>query len=67
MTRNPLIPAALFSALILVQTVERDGALELDARAVGVAVGAVAVWRKVPFVLVVLLSMAVTAAIRWQT
>ena len=62
-----LIPAALFAALIAVQTLENDGALQLDARAAGVAAGAVAVWRKAPFVLVVILAMAVTAAIRWQT
>ena len=62
-----LIPAALFAALIAVQTFESDGALQLDARAVGVAAGAVAVWRRVPFVLVVIIAMAVTAAIRWQT
>ncbi len=62
-----LIPAALFSALIAVQTLEADGVLQLDARAAGVAAGAVAVWRRVPFVAVVVIAMAVTAAIRWQT
>lgn len=62
-----LIPAALFAALIAVQTLESDGALQLDARAAGVVAGAVAVWRKVPFVVVVIIAMAVTAAIRWQT
>lgn len=62
-----LIPAALFSALIVVQTVEVDGALRLDARVAGVAAAAVAVWRRVPFILVVVLAMTVTAVIRWQT
>jgi hypothetical protein len=62
-----LIPAALFAALIAVQTLESDGALRIDARVAGVVVGAIAVWRKVPFVLVVILAMTVTAAIRWQT
>lgn len=66
-TMAGLIPPALFSALIAVQTLDADGALQLDARAVGVAAGAVAVWRRVPFVLVVVIAMAVTAAIRWQT
>ena len=62
-----LIPPALFAALIAVQTLESDGGLQIDARAAGVAVGAIAVWRKVPFVVVVVLAMTVTAAIRWQT
>lgn len=62
-----LIPPALFAALIAVQTLEIDGALQPDARLAGVAAGAVAVWRKVPFVGVVAVAMAVTAVIRWQT
>jgi branched-subunit amino acid transport protein len=62
-----LIPPAIFAALVVVQTLEYDGALQVDARAAGVAAGAVAVWRKAPFLLVVIVAMAVTAAIRWQT
>jgi len=62
-----LIPAALFTALIAVQTFDADGALQVDARAAGLVAGIIAVWRKAPFVVVVILSMAVTAAIRWQT
>ena len=62
-----LIPAALFSALIAVQTVGGDEALVLDARILGVGAGAVAVWRKAPFVVVVVVAMAVTALVRWQT
>lgn len=62
-----LIPAALFSALILVQTFDADGSLQVDARAAGLVAGVIAVWRKAPFIVVVLLSMAVTAVIRWQT
>jgi branched chain amino acid efflux pump len=62
-----LIPAALFAALIAVQTLDVDGSLRLDARAAGVAVSAVAVWRRAPFAVVVIAAMAVTAAIRWQT
>jgi branched-subunit amino acid transport protein len=62
-----LIPAALFSALIAVQTVSLDETLVLDARIFGVAAGAISVWRKAPFVVVVVVSMAVTAVVRWQT
>ena len=62
-----LIPAALFAGLIAVQTVGGDETLVLDARVWGVAAGSVAVWRKAPFVVVVLIAMAVTAFVRWQT
>jgi hypothetical protein len=59
-----LLPAALFSALIVVMTVADDDALVLDARVVGVAAGAVAAWRRAPFVVVVLVAMAATALTR---
>ena len=49
------------------QTVGGDETLVLDARVWGVAAGSVAVWRKAPFVVVVLIAMAVTAFVRWQT
>ncbi|MFT5269814.1 MAG: putative branched-subunit amino acid permease [Acidimicrobiales bacterium] len=59
-----LIPPALFCALIVLQTFERDTDLVLDARAVGLVVALVATWRKVPFVGVILLAMAATALAR---
>lgn len=62
-----LIPAALFAGLVAVQTVGGDETLVLDARVWGVAAGTVAVWRKAPFVVVVIVAMAVTAFVRWQT
>ncbi len=62
-----LIPASLFTALIVVQTVVADEKLVLDARAWGVGAGIVAVWRRAPFTAVVVVAMAVTAFVRWQT
>ena len=59
-----LVPASLFTALILVMTVEEAGGLVIDARLSGVAAGAVAVWRKAPLIVVVLTAMAVTAGLR---
>ncbi|MEO2155122.1 MAG: AzlD domain-containing protein, partial [Acidimicrobiales bacterium] len=42
-----------------------DGtSLVLDARLAGVGLAAVAVWRRAPFVVVVLVAMAATALIR---
>ena len=59
-----LLPAVLFSALIVVMTFETAGELVLDARVVGVGVGALAVWRKAPLLGVVLAAMTVTAGLR---
>lgn len=62
-----LIPAALFAALVAVQTVGGDETIVFDARVLGVGAGAVAVWWRAPFVAVVVVAMAVTALARWQT
>ncbi len=59
-----LLPAALFSALVVVMTFEEAGRLVFDSRVAGVAVGAVAVWRKAPLLVVVATAMAVTAGLR---
>ena len=59
-----LIPPALLAALVVVQTFTDDAALTLDARAVGLAVGGVAVWRRAPFIVVITLAAASTAAVR---
>lgn len=59
-----LLPAALMTALIVVMTVERDESLVVDARLAGVLAGAVVTWLKAPFVVVVIVAMAVAAAVR---
>ena len=59
-----LLPAALFSAIIVVMTFEEAGELVFDARVAGVAVGAVAAWRKAPLLLVVAVAMVATAGLR---
>ena len=59
-----LLPAALFAALVVVMAVADNRSLVIDGRMVGVGLGAVAVWRKAPFVIVVLVAMAGTAGIR---
>ncbi len=59
-----LLPAALFSALIVVMTVEEAGQLVFGSRLAGVAVGAVAAWRKAPLLVVVAVAMAATAGLR---
>lgn len=59
-----LLPAALLAALVAVLTFQADGRLVLDARLIGVAVAAVAIWLRTPILVVVLLAAAVTAAAR---
>lgn len=59
-----LLPAALFAGLIAVLTIESGGGIVLDARLAGVAAAVVAAWRKAPFIVVVALAMATTAALR---
>ena len=45
-------------------TFEEAGELVFDSRVAGVAVGAVAAWRKAPLLVVVAAAMAVTAGLR---
>jgi len=61
-----LLPPALLGALIVVQTVADGEALTVDARLAGVGVAAlVAVtWRRAPFLVVLVVAAAVTAAVR---
>lgn len=59
-----LIPASLLAALVAKDTFTSAQDLVLDARAVGLAVAMVAVWRKAPFIVVVVAAMAATALVR---
>ncbi len=59
------LPPALFSSIIVLTSVTDGSTLVLDARLVGVGVGAIAVWKKAPFIFVVLVAMASTAI--WRT
>ena len=62
-----LIAVPLLAALILVQTVTDGRHYVVDSRLAGVAVAAVAVWRRAPFVVVVLLAAATSAAVHALT
>ena len=59
-----LMTPALLAALVAVQTFGAERALVLDARAAGLVAAGVAVWRRLPFVVVVVLAAAVTAVVR---
>jgi branched-subunit amino acid transport protein len=59
-----LLPAALLAALLVVSTVADDTALTVDARLVGLAAAGVALWRRAPFVVVVVVAALATALAR---
>lgn len=59
-----LIPAAVLSALIVKDTFTAGHDLQFDARAIGVAVAVVAVWKRVPLWLVIVLACAATGIVR---
>jgi hypothetical protein len=60
-----LLPVVLLSALVAVQTFSIGSGLVLDARAAGLAVAGIAVWRRWPFLVVVALAAFTTAIVRW--
>ncbi len=58
-----LLPVALLAALVVVEGVANGQHYDFDAaRLAGFAVGAVAVWRRAPFLVIVVLA-ALTAAL----
>jgi branched-subunit amino acid transport protein len=59
-----LLPAALLAALAIVSTVGDGQEIVIDARLVGLIVAGLALWRRAPFVVVILLASAATAITR---
>jgi branched-subunit amino acid transport protein len=59
-----LVAVPLLAALILVQTLGDGRRLVVDARAPALAVAAVLVWRRAPFLVVVLAAAATAALLR---
>jgi branched-subunit amino acid transport protein len=59
-----LLAPALLGALIAVQTFGAGQALAIDERVLGVAAAAIAIWRKAPLLVVVVLAAVVTALAR---
>ncbi|MEM7339573.1 MAG: AzlD domain-containing protein [Actinomycetota bacterium] len=59
-----LLPAPLLAALVAVSTFVADQEWSLDARAVGIVAAGLALWRRLPFVVVVLIAAAATAITR---
>lgn len=59
-----LIPAAVVMAVIVSLTITRGGSIVIDERLAGLAVAGVLVWRRAPFLAIVLAAAAVTALLR---
>jgi hypothetical protein len=59
-----LLAPALLAALVAINTFGSARSLVLDERVLGVAAAAVAIWRKAPVLLVVVIAAAVTAVAR---
>jgi branched chain amino acid efflux pump len=59
-----LLASALLAALVVVETFGKGHSLTLDARVLGAAFAALAVWRRAPMIVVVLGAAAVTALAR---
>ncbi|WP_433500524.1 AzlD domain-containing protein [Sphaerimonospora sp. CA-214678] len=62
-----LVPVAMLAALTAIQTFGSGQALVLDARAAGLAAAAAALLLRAPFLVVVAVAVAVTAAVRALT
>jgi branched-subunit amino acid transport protein len=59
-----LVAIPLLAALIAVQTLDGGGRVVLDARVPALAVAALLVWRRAPFLVVVLAAAATAALLR---
>jgi hypothetical protein len=59
-----LITVALLSALVAVQTLASGSRITLDARLAAVAVAAVLLWRRAPFIVVVAAAGGLAALLR---
>ncbi len=60
-----MMPVALLAALVVVEAVASERHIDLNAaRLAGLGVGAVAVWRRAPFLLVIVLAGLTAALLR---
>lgn len=58
------LPAALLAALVATSTLVTGGTWTVDARLVGLGAATLALWRRLPFVVVVLVAAGATALAR---
>jgi branched-subunit amino acid transport protein len=58
------LPAPLLAALVAISTFTSDTGWTLDARMIGLGAAAVGLWRRLPFVAVVIVAALATAVAR---
>lgn len=58
------LPAALFASLVVQQTISTGSTEIMVTRALGVAAGGVAAWRKAPLLVVIVVGAGVAAGFR---
>ena len=59
-----LLAPVMLTALVVTQTFGGDGEVTLDARLPGVAAAAIALWRRVPIIVAMLIAGVVTGLVR---
>ena len=59
-----LLAPVMLTALVVTQTFGGDGDLTVDARLPGVAAAAIAIWRRVPIIVAMLIAGVVTGLVR---
>ena len=59
-----LMPVALLASLVVTQTFTEGHRIAVDPRAAGVAVAAIAVWRRAPLIVVIILAAGTAALLR---
>jgi branched-subunit amino acid transport protein len=59
-----LIPAALISAIIMLNTFSSGQHLTIEPRAAGVAAAVLAAWRKAPVIAIIVIGATVSALVR---
>lgn len=59
-----LLPAALLAALAVVSTLGNGQSIDIDARLVGLVAAGLALWKRAPFVVVIIVASAATAVTR---
>lgn len=59
-----LLAPVMLIALVVTQTFGADGEVSVDARLPGVAVAVVAIWRRVPIIVAMVIAGVVTGLIR---
>ncbi|MGZ5129547.1 MAG: AzlD domain-containing protein [Actinomycetota bacterium] len=59
-----LLAPALLAALVAINTFAEGRSLTIDARVLGVGVAAIAIWRRAPVLLVIVLAAGTTALAR---